>query len=407
MKVVVVHNFYQQPGGEDQVFADETALLEGHGHEVIRHTLHNDAISGMSKLTVAGKTIWNSAAHAQLRDLVQRERPRVVHFHNTFPLFSPSVYSAARSAGAAVVQTLHNYRLICPDAQFFRDGRPCEDCLGKLVPWPGVVHRCYRGSLDASAVTAGMLAIHKLRGTYHHEVDAYIVLSEFARGKFLQAGLPAGKLMVKPNFVGPDPGVIPDSGAGGYVLFVGRLSRSKGIHTLLNAWKRMTAPIELKIAGDGELADAVRAAAGKDSRIHFLGRRPLRDIYDLMADAALLVFPSIWYECLPKTIIESFAVGTPVIASRLGSMTELIADGRTGTHFTSGDADDLAVAVQRLIGNPVQLKQMRRLARAEFEAKYTAEINYGLMADVYQAALRIAAFGGSAEYRMQNENAMR
>jgi glycosyltransferase involved in cell wall biosynthesis len=393
VKVVVVHNFYQQPGGEDQVFADETALLESHGHTVIRHTLHNDAIDGMSKLTVAGKTIWNSAARAQLRDLVNRERPRVVHFHNTFPLFSPSVYSAARSAGAAVVQTLHNYRLICPDAQFFRDGRPCEDCLGKMIPWPAVMHRCYRDSLDASAVAAAMLTIHKLRGTYHHEIDAYIALSEFARTKFIAAGLPARKIMVKPNFVGPDPGVIPDSGAGGYALFVGRLDQSKGIHTLLEAWKRLKAPIELKIAGSGELADAVRAAATKDVRITFLGRRPLREIYDLMADAAVLVFPSVWYECLPKTIIESLAVGTPVIASKLGSMTELISDGRTGTHFIAGDACDLAAAAQRMLENPAKLQQMRVAARAEFEAKYTAEHNYGMLMDIYQAALRIAAFG--------------
>ncbi len=393
MKVVVVHNFYQQPGGEDQVFADETALLESHGHTVIRHTLHNDAIDGMSKLTVAGKTIWNSAARAQLGDLVQRERPRIVHFHNTFPLFSPSVYSAARSAGAAVVQTLHNYRLICPDAQFFRDGRPCEDCLGKFVPWPAVVHRCYRGSLEASAVAAGMLTAHKLRGTYHHEIDAYIVLSEFARTKFIAAGLPPRKLLVKPSFVGPDPGVIPDSGAGGYVLFVGRLSRSKGVHTVLDAWKKLKPPIELRIAGDGELADTVRAAVAKDSRIQFLGRRPLREIYDLMADAAALVFPSVWYECLPKTIIESLAVGTPVIASRLGSMTELIADGRTGTHFVAGDPQDLAAAVERILANPAQLQKMRRLARAEFEARYTAEQNYGVLMDIYQTAQRIAAFG--------------
>jgi glycosyltransferase involved in cell wall biosynthesis len=393
VKVVVVHNFYQQPGGEDQVFADETALLESHGHAVIRHTLHNDAIDGMSKLTVAGKTIWNSAARAQLRDLVNRERPRVVHFHNTFPLFSPAVYSAARSAGAAVVQTLHNYRLVCPDAQFFRDGAPCEDCLGKMIPWPAVLHRCYRNSLEATAVAAGMLTIHKLRGTYHHEVDAYIALSEFARTKFIAAGLPPRKMMVKPNFVGPDPGVIPSSGAGGYALFVGRLDRSKGVHTLLEAWRRLKAPIELKIAGDGALADDVRAAAAKDVRIMFLGRRPLREIYDLMAEAAVLVFPSVWYECLPKTIIESLAVGTPVAISRLGSMTELIADGRTGTHFVAGDPADLAAAVQRVLENPAKLQQMRRAARAEFEGKYTAEHNYGMLMDIYQAALRIAAFG--------------
>ena len=386
MNVIVVHNFYQQPGGEDQVFADETALLESRGHRVIRYTVHNDAINQTHALTIAGRSIWNRAAHAELLNLVMNERANIVHFHNTFPMLSPAVYDAARSGGAAVVQTLHNYRLMCPSAIFFRDGHVCEDCQGRSVPWPGVLHKCYRDSYAASAVSATMLAVHRARGTYRHDVDAYIALTEFARGKFVDAGLPVEKLIVKPNFVWPDPGVA--GGGGGYILFVGRLSESKGVGTLLSAWKKLGAAIPLKIMGDGELAPAVRDAAAGDSRIEWLGRRPLDEVYHRMGEAAALVFPSLWYEGLPKTIIESFAKGTPVIASRLGSMAELIADGRTGVHFTAGDSDDLAAAVGRLLADANRLQSMRLEARKEFEARYTADQNARMLSAVYDSALR-------------------
>ena len=386
MNVIVVHNFYQQPGGEDQVFADETALLESRGHRVIRYTVHNDAINQTHALTIAGRSIWNRAAHAELLNLVMNERANIVHFHNTFPMLSPAVYDAARSGGAAVVQTLHNYRLMCPSAIFFRDGHVCEDCQGRSVPWPGVLHKCYRDSYAASAVSATMLAVHRARGTYRHDVDAYIALTEFARGKFVDAGLPVEKIIVKPNFVWPDPGVA--GGGGGYILFVGRLSERKGVGTLLSAWKKLGAAIPLKIMGDGELAPAVRDAAAGDSRIEWLGRRPLDEVYHRMGEAAALVFPSLWYEGLPKTIIESFAKGTPVIASRLGSMAELIADGRTGVHFTAGDSDDLAAAVGRLLADANRLQSMRLEARKEFEARYTADQNARMLSAVYDSALR-------------------
>jgi len=198
LRIVVAHNFYQQAGGEDQVFADETALLESHGHTVTRHTIHNDEVNTLGRLTLAGRTIWNRQSHGELYGLVRREKAEIVHFHNTFPLLSPSVYSAARSAGAAVVQTLHNYRLVCPTAICYRDGKVCEDCLSRTVPWPAILHRCYRGNRGASVVTAAMLAVHHGRGTFTNDVDAYIALTEFAKGKFVQAGMPGGKISVKP-----------------------------------------------------------------------------------------------------------------------------------------------------------------------------------------------------------------
>jgi len=381
LKIVVAHNFYQQAGGEDQVFADETALLESHGHTVARHTVHNDEVANLGRLTLAGRTIWNRQSHRELFDLVQRERADVVHFHNTFPLLSPSVYSAARSAGAAVVQTLHNYRLICPTAILYRNEKVCEDCMNRKVPWPAVVHRCYRGSFGASMVTVAMLSVHHSRGTFANDVDAYIALTEFAKAKFVQGGMPADKITVKPNFVGPDPGV--GEGRGNFCLFVGRLTEAKGIDVLLKAWKLLPDPIELKIAGDGELAPHVRDAAASNPRIHFVGRLPSDQINDLMGKATALIFPSVWYEGLPKTILEAYARGTPVIASRLGSMIELVRDGITGAHFTANDPADLAATVARLLAGGT-LPTMRTAVREYYLSKYTAEANYRMLMDVYE-----------------------
>jgi glycosyltransferase involved in cell wall biosynthesis len=265
MRILVVHNFYQQPGGEDQVFRDEAELLRQHGQDLLTLEFHNDAIAEMGvagRLALARKTIWNKDSYKRIFQSCQSFRPQVVHFHNTFPLVSPAGYAAARDAGAAVVQTLHNYRLICPVATLFRQGRVCEQCVGRTVPWPGVVHKCYRDSRSASAVTASMLAWHKRRGTYANAVDRYIALTEFARAKLIQGGLPAAKLLIKPNFV---PDLAQGTGNGDFVLFVGRLVPEKGIATLLSAWSQArTGPLsrlKLRIMGDGPLAEQVRRSS--------------------------------------------------------------------------------------------------------------------------------------------------
>jgi glycosyltransferase involved in cell wall biosynthesis len=382
VKVIVCHNFYQQPGGEDQVFADETALLESHGHAVVRFTVHNDAVAGTGKLALVGKTIWNRSIAREIGELVRRERADVVHFHNTFPLISPAAYYAARKAGAAVVQTLHNYRLLCPGAMFLRDGNLCETCLGR-APVAAVVHKCYRGSRAASAATAAMLMSHRAVATYGTRVDAYVALTEFGREKFIAGGLPAARVVVKPNFVSPDPGA--GDGRGGYAVFVGRLAPGKGLETLVEAWTRHSPGMPLKVLGDGPLADVVRGAAG--SGVEWLGRRPLAEVYDAIGSAALLVMPSVWFEGLPKTLIESFAKGTPVVATRLGALAECVAPGRTGLHFERGDAADLARQVKCLAGDEAARTAMRAECRREYEARYTAEHNYRMLTEIYRGAL--------------------
>jgi glycosyltransferase involved in cell wall biosynthesis len=385
VKVLAVHNGYQQPGGEDQVFLAESALLESYGHRVVRYTKHNDQVAGMNRLALAGNTLWNSGAYQELRALIRRERPHVAHFHNTFPLISPAGYYAARAEGVPVVQTLHNYRLLCPNALFFRDGGVCEDCVGKAVPWPGVLHKCYRGSRAASGVVAAMLTTHRVLRTWTEMVDVYIALTEFARRKFVEGGLPTEKMMVKPNFVYPDPG--PGEGRGGYALFVGRLSREKGVGTMLAAYQRLDKRSPLKVVGDGPLADKVIEAASRYPHIEYLGYRPPEEIHALMKEPSMLVFPSEWYEGFSRVAAEAFATATPIVAADIGASTELIEHRRTGLRFRPGDQEDLAAQVRWFFSHPEEHARMRREVRTEYEAKYTAQRNYQLLLEIYGAAL--------------------
>jgi glycosyltransferase involved in cell wall biosynthesis len=385
MRVLMAHNYYQQPGGEDQSFAAEVRLLEAHQHTVLRYTLHNDQITGRKSLAVAQDTLWNRKVYTGLREIFRRERPQVAHFQNTFPLISPAAYYAARAEGVAVVQSVRNYRLLCPNALFFRDGRACEDCLGKLFAWPGVMHACYRGSRAATGVVTLMLAAHRAIQTWRRVVDMYITLTDFGREKLIQGGFPAEKIVVKPNFVYPDPGV--GQGQGGYALFVGRLSSEKGLETLLKAWESLQQPVPLKIIGEGPLATAAAHASRQHQEIVWLGSQPAQHVLDLMKEAHVLIFPSQCYEGFPRVIAEAFAVGLPVISSNLGSMSALIRHGHTGLQFRPGDPGDLAAQVEWAFAHPTELAGMRRAARAEFEAKYTPEHNYQLLMQIYERTL--------------------
>lgn len=392
MKVLLCHNYYQQTGGEDLSFRAEADLLAAHGHEVVQYTRHNDDIEGSSRWATARQTFWNRRTYRQVRALIRRERPQIMHCTNTFPLISPAVFYAARAEKVPVVAALRNYRLLCPAWTLLRQGRVCEDCLGRAVAWPAVVHGCYRGSRTGSAVVAGMLAGHRVMKTWSRTVDMYFTLTQFARSKFLEAGFPPERIAVKPNFIDPDPGPGRGGGAGadGYAVFVGRLSEEKGIHTLLHAWDSPSIGLPLKIIGDGPLAQQVRArAAATEGRIDWLGTRSPQQVLAIIGDATCLVMTSIWYETFGRTVIEAFAKGTPVIASRLGAMAELVDDGRTGLLFEPADAEDLRAKVQLLLAEREKIPCMRRAARHEYEQKYTARINYQILLDIYaQARLR-------------------
>lgn len=374
------------PGGEDLDFSLEGDSLEKHGHTVVRYSIHNEKVTDFSNLRLGITTIWNTTTYRELRALVKREKPNVAHFHNIFPLISPSAYYAMKDEGVATVQFLHNYRLLCPNALFFRNNKACEDCLGKSFPWPGILHACYRESRLASGTVAAMLYAHRILGTWTKKIDMYIALTEFSRQKFIAGGIPAEKIKIKAHFVHPDPGA--SEMAGNYALFVGRFSPGKGLNTLLAAWQRLGKVLPLKIVGDGPLASEVAAATEQNSGVTWLGRKPLSEVYELMGQAYVVISASETYETFGRIAIEAFAKGTPVITSDIGACAELVHHGRTGLHFRSGSAEDLAQQVNWAIDNPVKITQMRQAARAEFEEKYTMETSHQAMMSIYEMAMR-------------------
>jgi glycosyltransferase involved in cell wall biosynthesis len=388
MKVLVAHNTYQLPGGEDEVFRAETALLRAAGHDVHEYLRDNDDIrlNGLiSRAQLAASTVWSRGGYRSLSDVLARIKPDVVHFHNTFPLISPSAYDACLDAGIPVVQSLHNPRLMCPAATFYRDGHLCDECAGRL-PWRAVVHGCYRESRLQSAVVAGMLTYHRAAGTWRNKVTTYVVFTDFYRRKFIEAGLPADRIAVKPHFIDPDPGARRTGGD--YALYLGRLAEEKGIGTVLDAWTRLTR-VPLKIRGDGPLLSQVQHIAGlSDGTIDVVPRLPKPAVIDLIKNARFLIWPSQgYYENFGLVAAEAFACGVPVIASGIGAMAEMVDDGRTGLHFTPGDADDLADTVAWAWAHPEDMDAMGRAGRAEYENRYTAGRNVQLLVDIYERAM--------------------
>lgn len=386
MKIVLCHNYYRERGGEDQVFEDELELLRSHGHDVTPFIRHNDDIVGKAQtLRIAFGAPWNRGSAAALSKLVAEKQADVVHFHNWLPQISPAAFYAARKAGAAVVLTLHNYRWICPNGLLFRDGKVCEDCVGKTVPWPAVLHGCYHQSRAGSAAVAATLGLHNVMKTTRRAVDAYIALGNFARDKLTTTVLPADRVFIKPNFLTSDPG--EGTGDGEFAVFVGRLSPEKDIGLLLDAWSRLNGKHRLKIFGRGPLTAMVEEAAAADPSIEYMGFVPNDEVIRELGAARALVFTSAYYEGQPKTIIEAFARGIPVIAPRFGSMADLVEDEVTGWNFATGDAGDLARVVSEAFARPGNLDKMRSTIRDHFLDMFAPDSNHDRLIEIYQAAI--------------------
>ena len=390
MTILFIHNYYQQPGGEDAGVRQERDLLAAAGHKVVEYARHSSEIelNGFgSRIRLGTAALWSKRTYRDLRSLLAKDRPEVAYIHNIVPLISPSAYDACAEASVPVVQTLHNYRLLCPAGNFLRQGRVCEECV-KHTLFRSVWHRCYKDSRSAAATIALMLATQRALGTWKQKVDCYIARTNFAREKFIQGGLPADRIVVKPCFVHPDPGLRLSSADA--VLFVGRLSAEKGLRTLIAAWENLKGRVPLRIAGDGPLRAEMeaqikqRAIAG----VTVLGQLSNAEALAEMKRARFLVFPSEWYEGLPLTIAEAFACGVPVVASRIGSMIDLVEDSRTGLHFTPGDSEDLAAKVEWAWIHPEATQRMGLNARAEYEAKYTAERNFEMLAEISRRVIR-------------------
>ena len=339
----------------------------------------NDDIQQMAQANAALQALWSRRTVRDVTALIQTHRPALVHVHNSFPLVSPAVYWAAAKHGLPVVQTLHNFRLICPQAMLLRDGKVCEDCVGK-VPWRAVQHACYRGSTAQSLVAASVLQGHRLLGTWQHKVTRYIALNEFCRLRFIAGGLPAERIHVKPNFLDlPSAAPRPRKG----FLFVGRLSMEKGLKTLVEAMRQSHTECRLTVIGSGPEA----AHIDGQERITMLGQQPRDKVIEAMRSATAVVVPSIWYEAFPLVIVEAQACGTPVICSRIGAMPSLVAHGETGLHFNPGDPVELANTLNWAQANPEAMAGMAHRARAHYEQHLTSASNYRQLRSVYDSAI--------------------
>ncbi|MHB8499874.1 MAG: glycosyltransferase [Candidatus Acidiferrales bacterium] len=389
MKILVAHNFYQRQGGEDAVCESEIRLLREAGHEVTEYLRDNSEIqeySFVEKASLGWRTSWSVRTNRELRDILITESPDVAHFHNTFPLISPSAYYACRAAGVPVVQTLHNYRLLCPSGNLFRDGHLCEECVTHSL-FRSIVHGCYHESRFASAAVAGMLAVHSVLRTWAKQVDLFLVCTEFARRKFVDAGFDEARIRVKPNFVTPDPGA--RLSGGNTALYIGRLSEEKGPQLLPPAWSRLPVAIPLEIAGDGPLRASMEADCARLDlqSVHFSGWLDVQAAMDCLRAARFVIVPSTCYEGFPLAVAEAYACGVPVIAAGHGGLAEIVRDGFTGLHFKPGNAEDLTAKVAWAWTHPHEMQTMGWTARVEFETKYNAGVALNHLEHAYELVL--------------------
>ena len=387
MRVLMVHDYYDSssPSGEGRSFEEEAELLKQFGHDVLTYEVHNDEIrqyNSLQKVRLGWETIWSSRSSRKLEQIVRETDRQVVHFQNTLPLISPAGYWGARAGGAAVVQSLRNFRLVCPSANLFYNGAQCERCVGRF-PWPGLKRNCYRGSKVQTATVVAMNTFHQMVGTWHNKVDRYIVAAEYTRTRLLASGIPEDLIRVKENYV-PDPGL--QASGQEYALFIGRLSEEKGISTLMRAWTGLDVP--LRIVGSGQLEQEVKAWAAGQPEVRCEGRLSPVQIGVLLERAAFVVMPSTWNETFGRVIVEGYASGVPAVTTRTGAQQELVREGETGWLFEPGDWQALRKIAVEAWADPVCTSLRGVNARKEYENHYGAEQNCSKLINIYEEAIR-------------------
>jgi len=384
LRILFAHNRYLNRGGEDESRDQEMLMLRAKGHEVIEYEVDNSEIPRNKYLKAGLQSIWNVEQHNQLKQLMRQTAPQILKVDNYFPILSPSIFSAAKRLGISTVLSVRNYRLICPGASLFREGRACTDCVGQKLALSAIRHHCYRESYLQSAAVALSNGFAHLRGTWEHSVDRYIAVSQFVRNELIRGGFPGDRISVKANSI-EDTGV--GDGRGGYALFVGRLIPEKGIGCLLQAWQQIGTTLPLKIIGEGSLQDLVVAATRTNPSIEYLGRQPLSKVCEILGQAAVLVFPSEWYEPFGRSIVEGYSKGTPVVAADTEPMRDMIDEGETGLFFRPGDSQHLANIILSLARENDLLNHMRKHARSKYLSNYSADATYAQMMRIFDQTL--------------------
>jgi glycosyltransferase involved in cell wall biosynthesis len=380
VRILHVHTRYRQRGGEDTVVDLERALLRRSGIETEELDFHNPS-SALASLNALARSPSNASASSEVVARARAFGADVVHIHNTWFALSPAVVADLHDHGFPVVMTFHNYRLVCANAMLFRDGRPCEDCVGGS-PLPGVIHRCYRNSIFSSAMVAVTIETHRRRGTWSEHLSVAIALTDFARNRLLQGGLHPERTLVKPNFT-VDPG--PRSGApsaSNKVLYVGRLSTEKGIVSLVDSWNRARLRgLELVVVGVGPQENDVQSTSGPSIRI--AGGLSPEQVREEMLSSRALIVPSNWYEGQPMVVLEALAAGLPVWHTDMGALAETAGGG--GVSLGDGQVHALVTALQ-LLEDDGLVDRVGAAARREFERRYAPEKAIRALRQIYRTA---------------------
>lgn len=383
MRILQIHNKYQQYGGEDAVLKLEYELLLQHGHIVEQLYFDNNSIqSVIDKLSLIYKTIYNNQSKKIVNQKIFDFKPDIIHVHNFFPLASPSIFYAAKKIKIPVVMTFHNYRLICANAELYRNHKPCFDCIQKTFPLQGVKHACYRNSSVQSLMVMLMSAYHKIKGTWKNQIDGYIALTEYSKNLLVNSSLQINpdKIFVKSNFILSNKSVNIDNERTNRYLFVGRLIETKGILTLLEAAKLFS--FELDIIGDGPLRKTIEDYCKEHKNISYLGFQNQEYILDKLSTCKALIFPSIKIEGFPVTIVEAFSTSTPVLAADNGPINEIIKHDENGFLFKS--LEELVKLLRKINNNELSIQHHYHNALESYRKLYSQEINYQKLMSIYK-----------------------
>ncbi len=393
MKILVVHNYYREAGGERVSLSAQVSLLQSRGHDVIQFTRNSSEIDEYNifrKVKFFQETVFSSQTYRDITAIIKENKPQIAHIHNVFPLISPSVYLALHNHNIPIVQTIYNFRFLCPNGLFYTNGQICEKCiLGNT--FHAIRFRCFRNSRSLSALYGLTIALHRKVGTFDL-IKAFVVPAEFTGQKLIEGGIATKENMHTIKYILPKN--VPQMRVGNLskekvdFVFIGRLSREKGIWTLLHAFRKIKG-VTLKILGDGPLIVSIQSWLQQNhiSNIELVGFVSGQKKWELLSSAVATIVPSIWYENSPFTVLESMAVGTPVIGSAIGSLPEIIQHQKTGLLFKPGDSEDLFQKLEWIKNNPEKGLQMGRNAQIEFKLQYDSEIYYHQLMAIYKSFL--------------------
>jgi glycosyltransferase involved in cell wall biosynthesis len=382
MKILVIHNRYKILGGEDLSTEAEVSLLRCNGIEVDTFYVNNADINIRNKSALALGTVWSNHFYKEIKAKIETGKYALVHVQNFFPLLSPSIFYACDKTNTKVIMSVRNYRLICPNAQMYVNGNVCMECVGKKIPVKAIVKKCYRKSAVTSSAVVAMLAFHNFLNTWKNKIDGYVCVSEYVKSQLMLGGFEDEKLFVKHNFVTTD--IKPSFEGGRYYIFAGRLSEEKGIDILLRNFKNSSR--KLVIVGDGPLRELVEQFAGENRNTVYLGKKPLPEIYELISKAQALIFPSKWHEPFGRTIVEAFAHGTPVIASAMGGITELVKNNYNGFLFNPYEEEGLEKAIT-LFENTGNNRLIRQNVYDTYRSGFLPAENFKKIMSIYQQVL--------------------